>query len=52
MDAEGRQNSVTRGERPGLWHERDGDGFSVRLGKKAAGRFLDGRTWDEVPAAA
>lgn len=22
----------------------------VRVGKKAAGRVLDGRTWDEVPA--
>lgn len=52
-DAEGCQNSVTRGEKPGLWHEWPaGQGFSVRLGKKAAGRFLDGRTWDEVPAAA
>jgi protein gp37 len=23
---------------------------SIRIGKKAAGRLLDGRTWDEVPA--
>ncbi len=27
-----------------------GDGFvSIRVGKKAAGRDLDGRTWDEMP---
>jgi len=24
--------------------------FSVRVGKKTAGRLLDGRTWDELPA--
>jgi len=49
MDAEGMQNPITRGEKRGLWHEWAGDEFSVRLGKKAAGRFLDGRTWDGVP---
>jgi protein gp37 len=50
MDAEGATNSVTRGEKHGLWREwPEGEGFSVRLGKKAAGRYLDGRTWDEVP---
>ena len=27
------------------------DGNIVRLGKKAAGRVLDGRTWDDFPAA-
>lgn len=27
-----------------------GDQLMVRVGKKAAGRLLDGRTWDEVPA--
>lgn len=26
------------------------EGFVFRVGKKAAGRLLDGRTWDEVPA--
>jgi len=53
IDAEGMQNSVTRGEKPGLWHEwATGDGFSVRIGKKSAGRFLDGRTWDGVPVSA
>jgi len=25
-------------------------GFTYRVGKKAAGRLLDGRTWDEVPS--
>jgi protein gp37 len=29
----------------------DGASDMVRLGKKRAGRVLDGRTWDEVPAA-
>jgi protein gp37 len=44
IDASGQENSVTRGERSGLWHEwPDADGgFSVKLGKKAAGRLLDG----------
>lgn len=35
-------------------HARDSGSFPVtimhRTGKKAAGRLLDGRTWDEVPA--
>jgi protein gp37 len=26
-----------------------GDGVAMRVGKKAAGRVLDGRTWDELP---
>ena len=26
-----------------------GEAFMVRIGKKAAGRMLDGRTWDEFP---
>jgi protein gp37 len=53
VDAGGATNSVTRGEKPGLWHDwPDGSGFSARLGKKTAGRYLDGRTWDGVPAAA
>ena len=32
---------------------RPGDpgAFALRVGKKAAGRELDGRTWDEMPAA-
>lgn len=32
-------------------HEIVGDHGIVRLGKKAAGRMLDGRTWDEFPAS-
>jgi len=28
------------------------DAWMLRVGKKAAGRLLDGRTWDELPAAA
>lgn len=36
--------SVTAGEL-----RRGGRVFADRVGKKAAGRLLDGRTWDEVP---
>jgi protein gp37 len=36
------------------WEFRNGTGFPAatmcRVGKKAAGRVLDGRTWDEFPA--
>jgi len=32
------------------WQRMDGTRGVVRVGKKAAGRLLDGRTWDEVPA--
>lgn len=32
-----------------LWSEAAND-YSVRVGKHAAGRLLDGRTWDELPA--
>lgn len=52
-DASGAINSVTRGERLGVWHEWGAEGgFSVRLpgGKKAAGRHLDGVTHDGTPA--
>ena len=31
-------------------HRFDDDEIVVRVGKHAAGRFLDGRTWDELPA--
>lgn len=31
---------------------RDGKTFMSRVGKKAAGRILDGRTWDQYPQAA
>jgi protein gp37 len=33
-------------------HWIDGDNYVMRVGKKAAGRLLDGRTWDEVPPVA
>lgn len=50
MDASGAMNSVTRGEKHGVWHEWDGEvGFSVYFDKKIAGRFLDERTWDGLP---
>jgi protein gp37 len=32
------------------WHGFEGGQQVARVGKKAAGRLLDGRTWDEVPA--
>lgn len=51
IDAQGCENSVTRGERAGLWHEWPAGGFSVRIGKKASGRFLDGMLHDEYPEA-
>jgi len=39
------------GDRNGLGLMLDDDTISVRVGKKQAGRELDGRTWDEFPAA-
>ena len=33
-----------------IWGTEHPPEFMVRLGKKAAGRDLDGRTWDEYPA--
>ncbi|WP_347271011.1 phage Gp37/Gp68 family protein [Rhizorhabdus histidinilytica] len=51
IDAEGHQNSRTMGEKPGAWHEWGaGEGFSVRVGKRQAGRHLDGVQHDGVPA--
>lgn len=32
-----------------LWYNFDPDTSVCRIGKKAAGRELDGRTWDEMP---
>jgi protein gp37 len=43
IDSEGRD--VT--DLPGLWDEPDVR--MDRVGKKAAGRILDGRTWDDLP---
>ncbi|GIH91981.1 DUF5131 family protein [Planobispora siamensis] len=47
--------SETRAMRPGEKTKGsvllDRDTIAVRIGKKAAGRELDGRTWDEFPAA-
>ena len=34
------------------WHNWPGGVVSVRVGKHAAGRLLDGRTWDELPDVA
>jgi protein gp37 len=30
-------------------HSENGEEVVYRVGKKAAGRLLDGRTWDEIP---
>lgn len=49
VDSKGCRNSITKGERPENWVEWPNAEFSVRTGKKIAGRNLDGRTWDEVP---
>ncbi|MDF3822655.1 DUF5131 family protein, partial [Leptospira sp. 96542] len=35
---------------PGLTEPNQNPNLMIRVGKKAAGRLLDGRTWDEVPA--
>ena len=39
------------GEETGAGLMLEHDTFAVRVGKKAAGRELDGRTWDEMPRA-
>lgn len=53
IDGAGNQNSVDCGEKPGLWHPWDDDAVgSVRLGKKLAGRTLDGETYTQFPVAA
>lgn len=51
-DAAGNVNVVDKGERPGQFHEWSNGVFSVRLGKKAAGRFLEGVTHDAMPEGA
>lgn len=51
MDAEGRENTVSRGKNPSFWHEWGDGEISVRLGKKAAGRYLYGTTHDGFPGA-
>ncbi|MFK4794910.1 phage Gp37/Gp68 family protein [Sphingobium sp. ZW T5_29] len=51
IDADGCQNSRDLGERSGKWHIwGENDGFSARVGKKQAGRFLDGIQHDGVPS--
>lgn len=35
-----------------VWDDTSPTGYSIRVGKKAAGRVLDGRTWDEFPRPA
>ncbi len=51
IDANGHINRRARGGRPGLWHEwGDGEGFSCRIGKKQAGRLIDGVEHNGLPA--
>ena len=45
--ADGCVNAMDKGERPGLWDEAT---MSVRVGKRAAGRLLDGREHSEFSA--
>jgi protein gp37 len=49
------RSGVTRpmrpGDRNGVGQLLDDDTFAVRVGKGKAGRELDGRVWDEYPAA-
>lgn len=49
IDANGSHNTVSKGKKPYLWHEHDEGGISVRLGKKWAGRYLDGVIHDAFP---
>lgn len=44
--ADGTVNLLSKGEHPHRWRD---DGPMVRVGKRAAGRQLYGRTWDEYP---
>jgi protein gp37 len=52
IDGDGHQNSRDRGERPGLWHVWPAPlgGFSCLIGKRQAGRALDGVQHDGYPA--
>ncbi len=45
-DVYGHLNIRTRGENPKFWHDFGDGNFSVRVGKKNAGRLLDGRIWN------
>jgi len=50
IDADGLQNTRTLGEALGKWFAKWESGPpAVRIGKKQAGRYLDGRTHDGVP---
>jgi len=42
--------AMQHGAREGAFIEINASDAPVRVGKKAAGRHLDGRTWDEVPS--
>ena len=50
IDADGHQNSRDRGERPGLWHAWSDGELSVNIGKRQAGRHLDGVEHSGMPA--
>jgi protein gp37 len=49
--ADGTENFLRKGERPDVFHSWGGEaGWSVNVGREAAGRFLDGRIHDAMPA--
>jgi protein gp37 len=52
IDGDGHQNSRDRGERSGLWHVWPAPlgGFACLIGKRQAGRALDGVQHDGYPA--
>jgi len=50
IDADGCRNTRDRGERPGLWHSWGDGEFSVNIGKRQAGRRLDGAEHSGMPA--
>lgn len=54
IDAAGMTRSNPRGNDPDQWHEWAADdaaldGYSIRIGKREAGRYLDGATHDAMP---
>jgi hypothetical protein len=48
----GELRPLRRGDKSNAGEMLDADTIAIRVGKKAAGRELDGRTWDEFPAVA
>lgn len=51
IDTSGAQSFLSKGKRPGEWIHFDDCEMSVRVGKKIAGRYLDGVIHDGFPEA-